>query len=108
MSCAAVAARIVVGDRTTKLAVLAVHRGTDQGRHAFLREFGLAEVTVAIMPDPPPGDRLVTANDDAANGSAGVIDGVVVPEEPPASVPVISARPEPVEAPITSAPESGL
>jgi hypothetical protein len=83
-------------------------RGTDEGRDAFLREFGLAQVTVAIMPDPPPGDRLVTAGDDAANGSAGVIDGVVVPEEPPASVPVISARPEPVEAPITSAPESGL
>jgi hypothetical protein len=55
-------------------------RGTDEGRHAFLREFGLAEVTVAVVPDPLPGDRLVTAGDDAANGSDEVIDGLVVAE----------------------------
>jgi hypothetical protein len=67
-------------------------RVQDGDRWAFMRRVGLAEIAVAVMPDLPPGDRLVTAGDDTANGSA-------VAREAVASPPTIEAEPERVEAP---------
>jgi hypothetical protein len=93
-------------------AVIEDPRFTDDDTRQLLKHFSWVQIAVAVMPDLPPGDRLVTANGDAANGSDAVIDGKVLPDEPPgaprrdqAAVPRISAQPEPASKPVeTSSP----
>jgi hypothetical protein len=68
-------------------AVIEDPRFTDDDMRQLLKHFSWVQIAVAAMPDLPPGDRLVTAGDDTANGSAVV------------SPPTILAKPERVEAP---------